>query len=469
MLSDHIFRAYDIRGIYGKDFDENGAELIGKAYAAYLQELSPNRKLKIALGRDGRKSGEILEKAFLKGVVESGIDVVQIGMVSSPLLFFAICDGKFDGGVTITASHNPQEYNGFKLQRDHAHAICGEEIQKVLQIIHEKKFHVPKEKGTQSKMDFREIYFSKLRSLSNFSSEKKPKIVIDAGNGIMGNFAPDFFRNLGCEVIELYCEVDGTFPNHDADPEREENLQDLKKKVLEERADFGVAFDGDGDRVGILDDKGNHYSADLLLLLLSRDLLTRYPGASIVFDLKSTEVLSEEIQKLGGKALMCKTGHSFVEEMMEKEKALLGGEVSGHLFFAEDYYGYDDALLAAFKILTVVWNSGKKLEEHFADLRRTFITPEIKVKISEHEKFAIMKKIVQHFLTKYPDALTIDGIRIEFGEGAWGIIRVSNTSAYLTMRFEARSEEKLSEIQKIVFDHLEEYAEISGIPEVELM
>ncbi len=467
MLAPHIFRAYDIRGIYLRDFDESGAELIGRGYGTYLKEFYPEKKLNIVVGRDGRNSGESLENAFIEGVRTIGIDVIQIGKVPSPLLYFAICSGGFDGGVMITASHNPKEYNGIKLQKRGAHAICGDQIQKIAKIVEEKSFRSGAEGGRLDQRDFREAYFSRLRELVQLDrTKKRPRLVIDAGNGITGAFAPEFFRLLGCDVTELYCEVDGDFPNHDADPERAENLNDLKELVLREKADFGFAFDGDGDRVGVVDANGNHYSADLLLLLLARDMLSRHPGAAVVFDLKSTQVLAEEIVKRGGTALMCPTGHSFVEEMMQESGALLGGEVSGHLFFAEDYYGFDDAFLAAAKILEIVWNSEKPLSEHFSDLPKTYVTPEIKVPIEEAEKFATMRKIVAHFLSLYPEALTIDGIRIDFDAGAWGIVRASNTSPYLTTRFEARSKEKLQEIQKILFDHLRKYSEIKDVPTI---
>ncbi len=467
MLSSHIFRAYDIRGIYGKDFDEEGAYLIGKGFAAFLLRKSPNKKLTVVTGRDGRLSGKTLLESFQNGLLESGVDVMDIGMIPSPMLYFAISEGGYDGGITITASHNPKEYNGIKLQRDHAHSVCGEDIQKVMRIIEEREFVFSEKRGVLREEDFRERYFSKLRSLISFQRKKRPTIVIDAGNGIAGTFSPAFFRSLGCEVIDLFCEVDGNFPNHDADPEREENLRALKEQVIALKADFGIAFDGDGDRVGLVDEKGRHYSADLLLLLLARDILKRNPGAPIVYDLKSTEVLTEEIKKCGGVALMCKTGHSFVEEMMEKHGALLGGEVSGHLFIAENYYGFDDALLASARLIEIIWDSKKPIAGHLKDLPKTFVTPEIKVKIEEEKKFEIMERIREHFLIEYPDALTIDGIRIDFGEGVWGIVRASNTSPYLTTRFEARSEEKLKEIQRIAFRHLETYPEISGIPSVD--
>ena len=295
--------------------------------------------------------------------------------------------------------------------------------------------------------NYTEEYFSLLKETTKFP--KTGKIAIDAGNGITGNYAPEFFRQAGFEVDELFCEVDGSFPNHDADPEREENLQDLKEHVLKNKCDLGIAFDGDGDRVGIVDRKGNHFSADLLLLLLARKMLQEQEGASVVYDLKATELLKEEIENLGGRAIMCQTGHSFVEEKMEEENAILGGEVSGHIFIADNYFGYDDALLAAARLVEIAFENKESFTQILGKLPKTFVTPEIKISVDEKQKFEIMGKIVEDLQRDYPDALTVDGIRIDFGGGTWGIVRASNTSPYLTTRFEARSEERLEEIRGV--------------------
>ncbi|QQS59874.1 phosphomannomutase/phosphoglucomutase [Candidatus Peregrinibacteria bacterium] len=448
MISDHIFRAYDIRGIVGEDFDANGAYSVGKAYATYLIRHDGIAKPSICVGRDGRLSGREIQKAFIEGVLSTGADVTDIEESTSPLLFFSICHGKFDGGVNITASHNPRDYNGFKLQRQHAHAICGDEILAIRDLCHSD--NQEEGSGNLKKDSFQDAYFEKITSLVSITGN--PKIVFDAGNGITGKFAPDLFTSLGVNVRPLYCEVDGNFPHHDADPEVEENLSDLKRAVKEEGADLGVAFDGDGDRVGFVDAEGNHYSADLILLLLSRDLLQRHPKAKIVIDLKATQVLFEEIRRLGGEGIMVKTGHSFVEEKMRETHALLGGEVSGHLFFGENYYGFDDAFLAAAKVIEILQKSGKSLAEHFQGLPKVFNTPEIKVECPEEKKFLVVQKLVDFFLKTYgPEkCLTIDGIRIDFGDGAWGIVRASNTSPKITLRFEARTPEKREEIRNIV-------------------
>jgi phosphomannomutase/phosphoglucomutase len=458
MLSQHIFRAYDIRGIAGTDFDESGAEKIGRAYITYLIRNDGIPKPNICVGRDGRISGESMQQAFIRGAVSAGAKVTDIGLSPSPLLFFSICEGGFHGGVNITASHNPKQYNGFKLQRNDAHAICGDEIQEIWNICQNEDFETGN--GSTTQKDFIREYFQKIESIVDIPT--RPKIVIDAGNGVAGAFAPELYTRLGCEVIPLYCEVDGNFPNHDADPEVEENLTDLKKTVLKTGADLGVAFDGDGDRVGFVDAEGKAYPSDLILLLLSRDLLTRHPNAKVVIDLKATQILFEDISKRGGEGVMVKTGHSFVEEKMREVGALLGGEVSGHLFFGENYYGFDDALLAGAKVIEILQKSQKPLKEHFAELPQVYNTPEIKVVCPEQHKFIVIERLVEHFVAKYGEenCLTIDGVRIDFGDGAWGIVRASNTSPKITLRFEARTAEKMEEIKNIVLEKLYEQSEI---------
>ena len=469
MLEKHIFRAYDIRGIYGEDFDEQGADLIGKGYAQYLRKKYPHKEhLTVVVSRDGRNSGKVLKSAFINALVESGINIVDAGELPSPMLYFALCTQGYDGGVSITASHNSAPYNGFKLLSGGAHSICGEELQKIWNLIQEKDFidlenngDYPTDLGTVEKLDISEEYYSLLLEITHFKKTDW-KIAIDAGNGIAGPYYPELFRRAGFDVTELYCDVDGSFPNHEADPEREENLVDLKKLVVEKKLDFGLAFDGDGDRVGVVDKNGNSFSADLLLLLLARDILTREEnaGGAIVYDLKSTELLKEEIEEHGGKPVMCKTGHSFVEEEMQAHDALLGGEVSGHIFLAENYFGFDDALLAAAKLVEIAVKLDENNEtftSEFAKLPKTFVTPEEKVPVKESDKFGILDKIVADLLATYPKALTIDGIRIEFGEGAWGIVRASNTSPYLTTRFEARSQEKLNEVKGIMMSVVEKF------------
>lgn len=458
ILKKHIFRAYDIRGIAGEDFDEAGAKILGQAFVTYLIRNDKIASPRICVGRDGRISGPSMHAAFIEGALSAGADVTDIGLATSPLLFFSICHGAFDGGINITASHNPRDYNGFKLQRHDAHAICGEEIQAIYDLTVAGELQIGT--GKLHRQDFTEEYFRKIESLVTITGT--PHIVIDAGNGITGQFSPLLFKRLGCRPECMYCDVDGNFPNHDADPEVETNLADLKKKVVETGAELGIAFDGDGDRVGFVDGEGRHYSADLILLILARDLLSRHAKAKIVIDLKATEVLFDEIKRLGGEGIMVKTGHSFVEEKMREVGALLGGEVSGHLFFGENYFGFDDAFVAAAKVIEILQKSGKSLSEHFLGLPQVFNTPEIKVACPEETKFQVVQRMTDHFVKKYgqENCLTIDGVRIEFGNGAWGILRASNTSPKITLRFEARTPEKLEEIKKIVMDVLMAQPEI---------
>jgi phosphomannomutase/phosphoglucomutase len=448
-----IFRAYDIRGIAQVDLTTQTVKLIGKGAGTYLQKVSgPN----IVVGRDNRLHSPDLQKAFIEGLRETGCNVTDIGLAVSPMIYYAVCKYGFDGGVNITASHNPKEYNGIKIVAKEAHSICGDELQEVLKIIQDGSFK--EGNGDYTEKEIFEDYKNDIVALVDLP--KSLKVVVDAGNGTAGKFAPDLLRALGCEVTELYCELDGNFPNHEANPEELENMKDLIEKVKEVGADVGIGFDGDGDRVGIVDEKGHHYSADYFLLLLARDLLTRQPGAKIVFDVKVTQTLIDDIKKHGGEPVMSKTGHSFIEAKMKKIGAPLAGEVSGHLFFAENYYGFDDAFLGAAKLLEILSKSGKTFSQLFDDVPHTFTTPEFKAFCPDDKKFEIVKEIADYFTSKY-DCITIDGVRINFSQSSWGAIRCSNTSPNLTLRFEAESEETLKEIQKIMVEQLKKYPEVS--------
>jgi len=456
MIQKHIFRAYDIRGIVGKDFTKKDAFKIGKGFATFFKNKYKNAQ-KIAVGRDGRLHSKEIQQNFIQGVLDCGLSVCDIGLSSSPLLNFSVIYGKFDGGVNITASHNPKEFNGFKLQGKSSHAIFGEEIKTISKIIEKKEFTFSAKKGVLEKKSFVKNWLEKLSSLVCIKGN--PLIAIDCGNGVCGQFAEKFFQNINCRTIGLFCEVDGNFPHHEANPEEAENLQELKKTVLEKKCTLGIAFDGDGDRVGLIDKNGKIWPADLLLLLLAKDLLSRNPKSKIVHNLTATQILKTEIEKLGGKAIICKTGHSFIEKKMIQEKALLGGETSGHLFFAENYFGFDDAFLAAAKLIEIAQKSD--FLSYLENLPPTFATKEIKIGISEKEKFSTLKKIVTFFKTKFPGkTLEIDGIRINFTSTSWGVVRASNTSPFLTARFEALSKKELEKIKQEIFTHLREYETI---------
>ncbi len=448
-----IFRAYDIRGIAHKDLTPESIELIGKATGTYLQRHSG---LSLVVGRDNRLHSPALQKAFIEGLLSTGCDVTNIGEVTSPMMYYAVCKYGFDGGATITASHNPKEYNGVKIVGKDAHSVCGDELQQILSLIQKGDFATGE--GTYKEKDVFGEY--KADIAEKVTLKKSMNVVIDAGNGIAGKYAPELLRTLGCTVTELYCEPDGNFPNHEANPEEYENMKDLIAKVKETGADMGLGFDGDGDRVGVVDEKGHHYSADYMILLLARDLLTRRPGAKIVFDVKVSQTLIDDIKKHGGEPVMSKTGHSFIESKMKEIGASLAGEVSGHLFFAENYYGFDDALLGAAKILEIASKSDKKFSELFEDVPQTFATPEFKASTPDDKKFAIVDELVEYFTGHY-DCITLDGVRVNFTPNAWGAVRCSNTSPNLTLRFEADSQEKLDEIQAIMVEQLKRYPEVS--------
>lgn len=457
----HIFRAYDIRGIAaGADAEitENMAFDLGRAFVTELKKESKIKTdLRLVVGHDNRLTGEKLSAALIRGLTEAGAEVHDIGFATSPYLYFSVCVGGFDGGINVTGSHNPAEYNGFKLVRQEAIPLAGAEILSLRDCIEREAWGTKQNTGTVRRADFRAEYFQKLKELAPL--KRKLKVVLDCGNGTAGYFAPNFFRELGAEVVELYCDPDGNFPNHLPNPEEVESLRDLQKKVIEVNADLGLAFDGDGDRVGVVDEQGVIILPDRLILLLARDLLSRRPGAEIIFDVKCSNVLANEIEKAGGKTLRWKTGHSFIKQKMRETGALLAGEVSGHIFFGENYYGVDDGLLAAAKVVSILAVGGRRLSEYFVDLPKAFITPEIKVPVADTVKFEVMKSIKMRLLKNYAGD-TLDGIRMNFGQTAWGLVRPSNTSPYLSLRFEAESEERLVEIQKLIYEELVRYSEI---------
>ncbi len=445
MINPLIFRAYDIRGLYPEDLNVETTYLIGKGTGTYLVKKYKTKNM--AVGRDVRLSGEAMEKAFIRGITESGINVTKVGLAPSPMIYWASCAMDFDSATNITASHNPKQYNGLKTVTKGAHSICGDELQEVLKIIQSKDFH---EAETPGKITEQNIWPEYKKDLLTKAKLGRPlKIVIDSGNGVAGPFAPELLRDFGCEVIELYCDPDGNFPNHEANPEEIENMEDLIAKVTEEKADIGIGFDGDADRIGVVDENGHMYSSDFMLLLLVRDLLTREKNPQIVFDVKVSQIIINDMKSRGAIPVMSKTGHSFIEAKMKELKSPLGGEVSGHLFFGENYYGFDDALLAALKILSILSHSEDTLSQTFADLPKVHTTPEYKAYCPDDKKFAIVESLVNHFTKNY-DCITIDGVRVNFDKDSWGAVRASNTSPNLTLRFEAPTIERLKEIKEIM-------------------
>ncbi|MBI4232652.1 phosphomannomutase/phosphoglucomutase [Candidatus Peregrinibacteria bacterium] len=469
-----IFRAYDVRGIADPalanpplntpaDLTTENCYLIGRAVGTYL--IQKYQAKNMAVGGDVRLTTESLKQSYIKGLLETGLNVSDIGLTPSPLVYWSVCAQAFDSATNITASHNPKEYNGLKVVTKNAHSICGEELQEIVKLIqaHEKNpdttpFLTSPTPGQLNKIDLWPAYQKDL--LTKVKPNRKLKVVVDAGNGVAGPYAPEFLRQIGCEVIELYCQPDGNFPNHEANPEELANMRDLITSVLEHHADLGIGFDGDGDRVGIVDEKGHMYSSDYMLFLLARDMLSRLPGAQVVFDVKVSQAIIDKMQEHGAKTIMSKTGHSFIENKMKELNAPLAGEVSGHLFFAENYYGFDDALLAAAKIIEVVSKETHPLSQMFNELPKVYTTPEFKAACPDDKKFSIVEALVKHFTANY-ECITIDGVRVNFGDKAWGAVRASNTSPNLTLRFEAQTPEKLAEIQNIFVSELSKYPEVN--------
>ena len=455
----HIFRAYDIRGIAHKPTSDKEPELtpdsirlIGKGSGTYLKRHYGGN---LVVGYDCRISNPELAEAFIEGVLSTGCDVTVLGMVFTPLLYFSVCHFGFDGGAAITASHNPKQYNGVKLVGKAAHSVCGEELQEVLKLIQAEDFEVGQ--GERKTLDAFPAYLEKIRSIVKL--ERPLKVVVDSGNGATGPYVMPFLEALGCSVIPLYTEPDGNFPNHEANPEEEANMKDLADTVKKEAADLGLGFDGDGDRVGMVDESGKHYQADLLLLQVARDLLKRQPEAKVVFDVKVSQVLINDIKKHGGEPIMAKTGHSFIEQKMKEVGAPLAGEISGHLFFGENYYGFDDAFLGAARLLEILSKMNKPFSALFEDVPKTEATPEFKSPCPDDKKFAIVEQIQKNLCAKYP-CITLDGVRVNFDEHSWGAVRCSNTSPNLTLRFEALTKERLTEVVQLMLQELEKYPEI---------
>jgi phosphomannomutase/phosphoglucomutase len=454
-----IFREYDIRGVVDQDLSEEFAERLGLAYAEFISSHRPMNGrpyLTVSVGEDCRLSSPAYARALVSGLSKGGINVIRLGNCPTPATYFSLFHLNLDGGIMITASHLPANQNGFKICVGHD-AIYGEKIQSIRKIIEKNSKYndTPVRYGTISDFAILPPYFDHL--MKNTPPMKPKKIVIDCGNGNGSQIAPQLFRKLGAQVIELFCEMDGSFPNHIPNPSVAANLVDLIATVKKNQADFGIGIDGDADRVGIVDENGKIIYGDELLVILSRDILKKNPGATVVSEVKSSFKLYDDIEKHGGKPIMWKTGHSLIEAKMKETKALLGGEMSGHLFFADLNFGYDDAIYAALRIYEIATRHAGVFSSLLADLPKTFSTPEIRIPCNDKEKFEVVKKTTANLRTNPHLAKEkfnmIDGVRIDFGDG-WGLIRASNTEPVLSLRFEATSESRLQEIRKVFEDAL---------------
>ncbi len=438
-INPSIFKAYDIRGVVPSTIHEEMAEALGKAFG--MAALAEGEKA-VAVGRDGRLSGPALSAALMRGLAATGIEVIDVGMVTTPMLYFA-ASTLAGSGIQVTGSHNPKDYNGFKMVLA-GRAIYGEEIQGLRRVIEGGKWVLPSQAGTIRQVDVGAAYRDRI--VSGIKLERPMKIVIDSGNGIAGASAPAIFRALGCEVTELFSEVDGNFPNHHPDPSKPENLQDLIKALQSGDAELGLAFDGDGDRLGIVTKDGQNIYPDRQMMLFARDVLSRVPGGTILFDVKCSQRLAPEIEAAGGVAMMYKTGHSLIKAKMKEVNSPLGGEMSGHIFFKERWYGFDDGTYAGARLLEIlsrVPDAGIVLNA----LPTSFSTPELNVACKEGEPHTVVEALIKSAKFAAPAKIsTIDGVRVDWPDG-FGLIRASNTTPVLVLRFEGHTQEAMERIE----------------------
>ncbi|MFQ5449673.1 MAG: phosphomannomutase/phosphoglucomutase [Nitrospinaceae bacterium] len=447
IINPEIFREYDIRGVVGRDLTPETVELIGKAIGTHVKR--HGGKI-FTLGRDMRKSSIEFRDALAKGLLSTGCDVIDIGMVPTPVLYFSLHHLKPDGGVMITGSHNPQNFNGFKICQGRQ-SLYGEKIRQLRDLIEKGDF----ESG-QGRMEQREVLEAYVENMRSIIKIARPvKVVVDGGNGCFGIIGPQILRRFGLDPIEMYCEPDGSFPNHHPDPTVAENLTDLIARVRSEKAELGIGFDGDVDRIGLVDETGSIIWGDQLLILLARDLLKRHPGATIVGEVKCSQNLFSDIRKHGGTPVMAAAGHSLIKKKMRETHALLAGEMSGHICFADNYFGFDDAIFAACRILEIVAASKQKLSEMLADVPKTAYTPEIRIDCPDNRKFQIVRELTEYFRSQY-DVVDIDGVRINLDDG-WALIRASNTQPVLVLRFEANTPDRLKEIIGMIQEQMKKY------------
>lgn len=449
MIKPQVFRQYDIRGIVDEELNEESYYLIGKGFGSYLRE----RGLKsIALGGDARLTTPKFMDAFTKGALETGCDIIDIGIAATPVLYYAIWKLKTDGGAMITASHNPSQYNGCKLNLGLG-SVYAEELQKLLGIIQAEKFATGNGQYLrETSMD--EDYINYISA--SIKLDRPVKVAIDGGNGMGGPYLPEILDRLGCKLIEMYCEPDGTFPNHHPDPTVEKNMVDLSRAVVAAEYEIGVGLDGDADRIGVVDEKGKMLFGDQILNILARDYLKNNPGKTVIADVKCSKNLFDDIKKHGGVPMMYKTGHANIKMKMKEIGVEFAGEMSGHVFLGDRYLGFDDAIYASCRMIEIVSHTTNPVSSFLADQPKMFNTPELHIPCPDARKFEIVAKVCDEFKAEGYDVNDIDGARITFADG-WGLVRASNTTPVLVTRFEAESEMRMNEIRELVEGKINKY------------
>ncbi len=449
-MNNEIFREYDIRGTVENDLTDDVVKNIGRALATYLSERG---KRNASVGRDGRLSSEHFKNQIAEGLVEGGINVVDLGLVPTPLFYFSLFNLGVDGGAMVTGSHNPPEFNGFKVAFGKS-TLYGDEIQEIRRIIEQGRY-VSGKGSLREHKNIVDDYYSFLRG--NIKLSKSFNVVIDAGNGVGGMVALPILREMGQRVTELFCDVDGRFPNHFPDPTVEKNLMTLRKTVLDMKADVGIGYDGDADRIGVIDNEGNIIWGDYLMIIYAREIFKERKGAQFVSEVKCSKNLYEDIEKHGGVPIMWKAGHSLIKQKMKEVGAALGGEMSGHMFFADRFFGYDDAVYASLRLLEIMEKEGRPVSEFLKDLPKLYSTPEIRVPCPDNVKFDVVQKLTEYYRSRFK-IIDIDGVRV-LAEDGWGLVRASNTQPILVLRFEAESEGALERIQTMVNEDLERIME----------
>ena len=455
MVNPQTFRQYDIRGIVDKDLNVDVLLTIGKAFGTFVRRKG---KKTVVIAGDARLTTPDYKKAFTEGLLSTGCDVTDVGICASPVLYFAIWKLKMDAGVMITASHNPKEYNGIKLNLGMA-SVFGEQIQEILKLIQNNDFETEMTASMQSKNanhfeGIIEIYSDYI--VDNIKLARPVKCIVDAGNGVGGPILPNILRRLGCQVKEMYCEPDGTFPNHHPDPTIEAYMTDLINEMKKGEYEIGLGLDGDADRIGVVDNNGKMLFGDQILNILARDYLKNNPGKIVLADVKCSKTLFDDIKKHGGIPMMYKTGHSNIKGKMKEDNIEFGGEMSGHIFLGDRYLGYDDAMYACARFVEILSNTDVKCSELLSDLPKMFNTPEIRFDTIEETKFEVVNKVRDYFVNKGYEVNDIDGMRVTFDDG-WGLIRASNTQPALVMRFEATTESRLKEIKDLIEGKLKEF------------
>lgn len=433
-----IFRAYDIRGVVDKSLTREGVYAIGQAVGSMVLDCGGQS---VVIGRDGRLSGITFITELANGIASTGCQVINIGQVPTPVLYFATHHLNVPSGIMITGSHNPPDYNGLKIVVA-GKALYGEDIQRIRVMIEQNQFH--EGNGRIEEQSIVQDYIQAV--VTNVAVDKPLKVVVDCGNGVAGAVAPELYQSLNLDIIPLFCEVDGRFPNHHPDPGQPKNLIDLQAAVKEHQAGLGLAFDGDGDRLGVIDSEGQIIWPDRLMMLFAADILSREPGATFIYDVKSTSHIEETVKNAGGRPLMWKTGHSLIKAKMRETKAALAAEMSGHFFFKERWYGFDDALYAGARLLELVARQPDSSHEFFKQLPDSVNTPEITLEVTEEEKFSLIDSLIEQGDFESGKVTTIDGVRVDYQDG-WGLVRASNTTPCLVLRFEADNESALNRIQ----------------------